>query len=106
MTINDLKNLFKGAAIVARCDQAQSARKVLRGLAEQGHAAGDGAADLSPENCHYCFHHVEERSVIRRPTSETIHSLSVLIESAPWRDLRWWAVGFSRHSGARASLSW
>jgi hypothetical protein len=44
--------------------------------------------------------------VLRRPTSETTNSLSVSDESAPSLGISLAvAVGFSRHSGSRASLS-
>ena len=73
---HDLKNLFKGAAIIA-ADQARSVSGVLRGFAGQGHAAGDGASDPGAQDCHDHFDRLEERSVLRRPISETTNSLSV-----------------------------
>ena len=73
---HDLKNLFKGAAIVAATKPGPFAG-VLCGIAGQGHATGDGAADPGEEDCHDRSDRVEERSVLRRPTSETTNSLSV-----------------------------
>ncbi len=55
----------------------QVLRGVLCSFAGQGHAAGNGAADLGEEDCHDRSDRVEERSVLRRPTSETTNSLSV-----------------------------
>ena len=60
-----------------RRDQARSLRGVLCGIGGQGHAAGNGAADPGQEDCHHRPDRVEERSVLRRPTSETTNSLSV-----------------------------
>jgi hypothetical protein len=50
---------------------------------------------------------VEERSTLRRPSFETTNSLSVFdrIRSILGSSLAV-AIGFSRHSGSRASLSW
>jgi len=73
---HDLKNLFKGAAIVAS-SKTRSVSGVLHRFADQGHQAGDGASDLGQEDCHHRVDGVEERSVLRRPTSETTNSLSV-----------------------------
>ena len=73
---HDLKNLFKGAAIVAS-SKPGSVSGVLHSLADQGHPAGDGASNLGQENCHHRVDRVEDRSVLRRPTSETTNSLSV-----------------------------
>ena len=73
---HDLKNLFKGAAVVASIKPGPLGR-VLCGSRVQRHAAGDGPADLGEKNCHHCFDRVEERSVLRRPVSETTNSLSV-----------------------------
>ena len=56
---------------------SQARLKVLRGSCCQGHETRDGAADLSKENCRDHSDRVEERSVLRRPTSETTNSLSV-----------------------------
>ena len=39
--------------------------------------AGNGAADPGQEDCHHRADGVEERSKLRRPTSETTNSLSV-----------------------------
>ena len=89
-----------------RLEQARSVPGVLRGIAGQGHPAGDGASDLGQEDCHHRVDRVEERSVLRRPTSETTNSLSVSdrVRSILGISLAV-AVGFSRHSGSRASLS-
>jgi len=73
---HDLKNLFKGAAIVASNKPGPFSR-VLHRFADQGPPAGDGASDLGQEDCHHRVDGVEERSVLRRPTSETTNSLSV-----------------------------
>jgi len=83
----------------------QSVSRVLHRFADQGHPAGDGASHLGQEDCHHRVDGVEERSVLRHPTSETTNSLSVFgVRSIPW-DFPWrWPVGFWRHSGSRASL--
>ncbi len=73
---HDLKNLFKGAAIVAATKPGPFAEFYAE-LVGQGHAAGNGAADPGEEDCHDRVDRVEERSVLRRPTSETTNSLSV-----------------------------
>ena len=74
---HDLKNLFKGAAAVASSKPGPF-EQFYTALSRQGDAAGDGAADLGQEDCHHCVDCVEERCVLRRPTSETTNSLSVL----------------------------
>jgi len=43
----------------------------------------DGASNLGQEDCHHRVDGVEERSVLRRPTSETTSSLSVSDRVAP-----------------------
>src|SRR6202043_2715209 len=58
-------------------EQTRSVSRVLQRVADQGHPAGDGASHLGQEDCHYCIDCVEERSELRRPTSETTNSLSV-----------------------------
>ena len=73
---HDLKNLVQGRGGCG-LDQVRPLRRVLRGFADQGHAAGNGAADPGQEDCHHCFDRVEERSVLRRQSSETTNSLSV-----------------------------
>jgi hypothetical protein len=74
----------------------------------QGHETGDGAPDLGEEDCHDRVDRLEERSVLRRQISEATNSLSVSdrIRSNPWDLHRWWLMGFLRHSGSRASLTW
>ena len=87
--------------------QARPVRGVLCGIAGQRHAAGDGPTDVGPEDCHDRIDRMEERSVLRRPISETTNSLSVsdrvrsILEIFSGDGL--W---FSRHPGSRASLSW
>jgi hypothetical protein len=44
---------------------------------EQGPATRDGASDPGQKDCHHRFDRVEDRSELRRPTSETTNSLSV-----------------------------
>jgi hypothetical protein len=56
---------------------ARSVSRVLHNFVDQGHQAGDGAANLGQEDCHHRVDRVEEGSVLRRPTSETTNSLSV-----------------------------
>jgi hypothetical protein len=73
---HDLKNLFKGAAVVASTKPGPF-ESFYAALVAKGICARDGAADLGQEDCHHCFDCVEERSVLRRPTSETTNSLSV-----------------------------
>ena len=58
-------------------DEARPVRKILRGVSRQGYTPRNGAADLSQEDCHDCFDCVEERSVLRRQSSETTNNLSV-----------------------------
>src|SRR5207244_7953398 len=57
--------------------QARPLREVLRRSGGQRHKAGDGASDLSEKDCHDCVDRVEERSKLRRQSSETTNSLSV-----------------------------
>jgi hypothetical protein len=57
--------------------QTRSVSRVLHNFVDQGHQAGDGASNLGQEDCHHRVDGVEERSVLRRPTSETTNSLSV-----------------------------
>src|SRR5712671_6639155 len=73
---HDLKNLFKGAAIVAATKPGPFAEFYSELLAK-GMRQGNGAADPGQEDCHDRSDRVEERSVLRRPTSETTNSLSV-----------------------------
>ena len=58
-------------------DQAWSLRGVLCGFSGQGHAARDGTADLGEKDRHDCFDRVEERSELRRPSSEATNSMRV-----------------------------
>src|ERR1700684_4263182 len=58
-------------------EQTRSVSRVLHRFTDQGHAAGDGPPDPGQENCHHRTDRVEERSKLRRPTSETTNSLSV-----------------------------
>src|SRR4029077_372799 len=87
-----------------RLDQARSVARVLRGSSGQGDAGGNGAPDLGQEDCHHRIGPMEERSVLRRPTSETTNSLSVSgwIGPIPGFFLAV-AVRFWRQSGSRAS---
>src|SRR4029077_20063412 len=57
--------------------QARSVSGVLCSTAGHRHAAGDGPPDVSQKDCHHRTDRVEERSVLRRPISETTNSLSV-----------------------------
>jgi Transposase len=85
---------------------AELLRLVLRRSGGQRHEAGDGAADLSKKDCHDRTDRMEEGGVLRRPTSETTNSLSVSDRVRSILDFSLAvAVGFSRHSGSRASLS-
>src|SRR5215469_1536154 len=68
-------------------DQARPVPGVLRRFSSQRHATGNGTADLSQKNCHDHFDRLEERSVLRRPSSETTNSLSVSDRSAPMRGI-------------------
>ena len=102
---HDLKNLFKGAAVVASSKPGPF-EQFYAALVAKGMRPENGAADPGQEDCHHRADRVEERSALRRPTSETTNSLSVFdrvrfilgIFSGGGR-------GFSRHSGSRASLS-
>ena len=61
-----------------RCiKQTRSIPRVLHRFVDQGHLAGNGTADPGQEDCHHRVDSVEEKSVLRRPTSETTNSLSV-----------------------------
>ena len=80
--------------------------RVLRCAGGQGNPAGDGASDFGAQDGGHHLARLEERSALRRPTSETTNSLNVSSKSVPsWNFFRWWRVGFWRHSGSRASLS-
>jgi transposase len=90
-----------------RFDQAWPVGRVLCGSSVERHAARDGTADPGAEDCHHCFDRVEERSVLRRQSSETTNSLSVSDRvRSILGNFSAVAVRFSRHSGSRASLSW
>jgi len=80
--------------------------RVLRRAAGPGNPAGNGASDLGAQDGGHHVNRLEERSALRRPTSETTNRLNVSSPSVPsWNSFRWWSVGFWRHSGSRASLS-
>jgi hypothetical protein len=67
--------------------------------------AGNGASDLGAQDGGHHVNRLEERSALRRPTSETTNRLNVSSPSAPsWNFFHRWSVGFWRHSGSRASL--
>ena len=72
---HDLKNLFKGAAIVAATNPVRCRSSTQP--AGQGHPAGNGTSDPGQEDCHHRVDPVEERSELRRPISEITNSLSV-----------------------------
>ena len=96
---------FQGCRHRGRC-QGGSVQRVLRCAGGQGNPAGDGAADVGAQDGGHHLAGLEERSALRRPTSETTNSLNVCSQSVPsWNFFRWWRVGFWRHSGSRASLS-
>ena len=73
---HDLKNVFKSAATVASA-KAGPVPGVLRIASGQGNPTGDGASDAGTEDCCHRINHLEERSELRRQTSETTNSLSV-----------------------------
>src|ERR1700691_4483068 len=88
-----------------RC-QGWPVQRVLRCAGGQGNQAGDGASDFGAQDGRHHVNRLEERSALRRPTSETTNSLNVSGASVPsWNFFRRWSVGFRRHSGSRASLS-
>src|SRR5271155_2201241 len=96
---------IQGCRHRGRC-QGRPVQRVLRCVGGQGNQAGDGAPDLGAQDGRHHLDRVEERSALRRPTSETTNSLNVSGQSVPsWNFFRWWSVGFWRHSGSRASLS-
>ena len=102
---HELKNLFQGCCHRGRC-QGGPVQRVLRCAAGQGNPAGNGASDFGAQDGGHHVDRLEERSALRRPTSETTNSLNVSSRSVPsWNFFRWWPVGFWRHSGSRASLS-
>jgi len=71
---HDLKNLFKGAAAVASSKPGPF-QEFYTALVAKG--MRPGAADLGKKDCHHRTDCVEERSVLRRQSSETTNSLSV-----------------------------
>ena len=73
---HDLKNIFKGAAIIAATKPGPFPG-ILRRSGGQRNEAGDGASDAGTQNCGDHVDRLEERSLVRRPTSETTNSLSV-----------------------------
>src|ERR1700747_87935 len=60
-----------------RLDPSGPIPGVLRGFSGERHATGNGQTDLSQKNCHDRFDRLEERSGLRRQSSETTNSLSV-----------------------------
>src|SRR5215469_11786648 len=72
------EELVQGCRGFCLClDQARPVPGVLHGFSGQRHATGNGQTDLSQKTCHHRSDRVEERSVLRRPSSETTNSLSV-----------------------------
>ena len=59
-----------------RC-QGRPVSGVLRCAGGQGNPAGDGASDSGAQDCSHHVDRLEERSALRRQTSETTNSLSV-----------------------------
>jgi Transposase IS116/IS110/IS902 family len=89
-----------------RLQQTRSVPGVLRGFVGQRHEARNGPTDLGTKDCHDRTDRLEEGSVLRRPTSETTNSLGVSDRVRSILGIfSGGAVGFSRHSGSRASLS-
>ena len=77
-----------------RRHQGRAFPGVLRCSGRQRNEAGDGATDAGAQNCGDHTDRLEERSPLRRPTSETTNSLSVSgVRSIRWDDSRWWSVG-------------
>ena len=72
--------------------QAGTVPGVLRSTGSQGNPAGDGAPDSSTQDGSYYVNRLEERSALRRQTSETTNSLSVSGESVP-------SLGFAPSGG-------
>jgi hypothetical protein len=70
---HDLKNLLKGAAIVASSKPGPF-QEFYTALLTKGIRPEMARGQ---EDCHHRVDRVEERSVLRRPTSETTNSLSV-----------------------------
>ena len=79
---HELKNLFKSAATVAAA-KAGPFQRVLRCAGGQGDPARDGASDSGAQDGRHHIDRLEERSALRRQTSETTNSLSVSEESVP-----------------------
>jgi len=75
---HDLKNLFKGAAVVASTKPGPF-EEFYAALLGQGHEAGNGVADLGQEDCHDRSDRLEERSGASTPTSETTNRTIVAI---------------------------
>ena len=77
-----------------RRHQARTAAAVLRCVGGERNAAGDGASDAGAQNRRDYFDRLEERSLLRRPISETTNSLSVSgIRSIPGDRSSRWPVG-------------
>ena len=96
---------IQGCCHRGRCEGGP-VQRVLRCAGGQGNPAGNGASDFGAQDGSHHLDRLEERSALRRPTSETTNSLNVSGASVPsWNFFRWWSVGFWRHSGSRASLS-
>ena len=88
---HDLKNLLKGAAICGHQARSLADFYAARG---EGYAARHGPSDPGTEDCHHHFNHMEERSELRRQTSETTNSLSVSERVLSIRGFLWrWPSG-------------
>ena len=79
---------FQGCCHRGRCE-GWSVQRVLRCAAGQGNPAGNGAADFGAQDGRHHLTRLEERSALRRPTSETTNSLNVSSRSVPsWNFFR------------------
>ena len=96
----DLKNLFKSAAISAST-RPGPLHDFYAARVEKGMRPTHGPSHPGTEDCHHHFNHVEERSEFRPQTIASASSLSISGEQAfPSRgvSLGWWSVGFWRCS--------
>jgi hypothetical protein len=104
---HDLKNLFKSAATNAVA-RSGSLATVLPGSGKTRNLAGDGPSDRGAQDRRHHISDLEERSELRRRTSETTNSLSVSGKchpSIPGIDFWRWSVGFLRRADSRVSLN-
>ena len=100
---HELKNIFKGAAIIA-ASKPGPLQQFYAALVAKGMRREMARLTLAQDRGHH-FDRLEERSLLRRRTSETTNSLSGSgIRSIPWNLPRAVVRRFWRRSGSRVSL--